>query len=411
MSKIDIYAPDQLRKASIVLPLSKSIANRLLVIGYLSGNENKITISDSVDSVTMKRLIMSLRNNSTDTFDSGDAGTVFRFLTALLSVVPGKRILTGSHRMKQRPVGPLVDALRKLGVDIKYSENEGYPPLIINGKKLEGGYVEIDGSLSSQFISALMMIGPFMEKGLQIKITGTSVSRPYIELTAGLMKASGADVAVSGSELRVNPGKYTLTSDLSEADWSAASYWFALVALTPGSSLSLRGLKPQSLQGDSRLVDIFTLLGVTSQWKDDELIISHSDTITDCIEINLNGQPDLAPAIAVACSGNNVKARLTGLETLVIKESNRLEALSTELGKLGYYCSIENNNTLVLAPGYSTMLSNSIDSYNDHRIAMAMSLLSVRKKELIINDPQVVNKSYPQFWDHLEMCGFTITRE
>lgn len=411
MSKITINPPETLRNAAIELPLSKSITNRMLVIGYLSGNEKHVPVPDSVDSVTMHRLIDSLRNNSIEIYDSGDAGTVFRFLTALLSVVPGRRTLTGSYRMKQRPVGPLVDALRNLSIDISYAENEGYPPLIINGKEVEGGYVEIDGSLSSQFISALMMIGPLMKKGLHIKIAGNAVSRPYINLTAGLMNASGAKVTVADSEIRVASGKYTLASDQSEADWSAASYWFALVSLMPGSRLSLKGLKPQSLQGDSRLTEIFKPLGVNCQWTNNELNIYHYGNITDSIELNLIGQPDLAPAVAVACSGNMVKARLTGLETLVIKESNRLEALQEELGKLGYYCAIENNSSLILSPPGSLLINNSIDTYNDHRIAMSMALLAIRKSPLVINDPQVVNKSYPHFWEHLEMCGFNISQD
>jgi 3-phosphoshikimate 1-carboxyvinyltransferase len=409
VNKLVIQPPVTLHKASIELPLSKSIANRMLIIGYLAGNESLVKIPDSKDSVTMQRLIQGLRDNNFKEFDSGDAGTVFRFLTALLSVIPGTRTLTGSHRMKQRPVGALVDALRSLGVDISYSENEGYPPLTIHGKKPEGGYVKIDGSVSSQFISALMMIGPLMEMGLKLKIEGRIVSLPYIELTASLMRDSGIDVKIDGSEIIVQPGVYSLNSDLSEADWSAASYWFALVSLIPGSSLLLKGLKQHSNQGDSKLTDIFSPLGVNSEWLNENLLITNSGKRVNSIEINLTGQPDLAPAVAVACSGNQVNARLTGLETLVIKESNRLEALKTELAKLGYHSEIENNNALILVSGASSLISNSINTYNDHRIAMSMGVLSSVKSPLIINDPLVVDKSYPGFWDHLKQCGFIVS--
>lgn len=409
MNRLVIQSPVTLCKASIELPLSKSIANRMLVIGYLADSESLVRIPNSKDSVTMQRLIQGLRNNNIKDFDSGDAGTVFRFLTALLSVIPGDRTLTGSHRMKQRPVGPLVNALRSLGADISYSENEGYPPIAIHGKKPEGGYVSIDGSVSSQFISALMMIGPLMKNGLKIMTEGSVVSWPYIELTAGLMRTSGIEVQIDGSEITIQPGIYTLNSDLSEADWSAASYWYALVSLVPGSSLLLKGLRQQSLQGDSKLTDIFSPLGVVSEWSDEGLLISYSGNRVDSFEINLNGQPDLAPAIATACAGNQINAKLTGLETLVIKESNRLEALNIELAKLGYQSEIEDNNTFIVLPGDSSVKSNLIDTYNDHRIAMSMAVLGAIKSPLNINDPRVVDKSYPDFWDHLRKCGFVVS--
>lgn len=428
MSNIIISPPDSVNRIEIELPLSKSIVNRLLVIGFLAGDISEVKVSTSADSIIMNNIIQQLISKTGDnfpytivqsqeynsSFDAGDAGTVFRFLTAVLSVSPGKWYLTGSERMKQRPVAPLVEALRTLGAEIDYAENEGFAPLIISGRKIKGGKVEIDSGISSQFISALMMISPKLADGLELSIKGERVSWPYITLTANLMKDCGVEVVFSNNTITIAPSVYNLKSDLTEGDWSAASYWFSFVSMKPESSVILKGLREESYQGDSILTTLYKTLGVQSQWCDEGLLLKHDDNDVNNLFIDLRSNPDLAPALAVTCAGRNINAVITGLQTLIIKESNRLSTLTTELHKLGYRCDVKQNDTLHIhalssdCPYQTGDDLIEIDTYNDHRIAMALSLLSVKRGSLIIKDHEVVIKSYPEFWQHLKNAGFEI---
>lgn len=414
---LTINAPAKFQQDSIItLPLSKSIANRMLIIGYLTSFENSISIPESDDSVIMLNLLRRLRLDKNDVqtsslneYNAGDAGTVFRFLAALLAIIPGKRILTGSSRMLERPCGPLVSALNELGADCSYIGRVGFPPILINGKKLQGGKVTIDSSISSQFITGLMLIAPMFPLGLTIKLTGTKVSMPYIELTAELMRLSGISVSIDTNLISVKPGNYLCGVNYYEGDWSAASYWYAAMALIkePGC-LILKGLNKESGQGDKRVSEIFMNFGVTSKWHNKQLYLRKNGKVCKSIKIDLSENPDLAPSVAVACAGLEIDSTLTGLQTLAIKESNRLEALSNELNKLGYECRVENQSSLFISGRSRQLLNNNIDTYNDHRIAMAMSLLSLKHGTLILKDPSVVSKSYPLFWKDLESVGFLI---
>lgn len=426
MKQFSIKAPTFINNVPVNLPLSKSIANRMLIIGYLSGKEDSVEIPACDDSLIMKELLRKLRRNSfaaqymnndksihDNTFNTGDAGTVFRFLSALLAITPGRALLTGSARMLERPCGPLIDALISLGTKCTYKGKQGYPPVLIEGRKLKGGNVSVDASVSSQFISALMMVAPLMPEGLNIQLKGNAVSQPYIHLTAGLMKMNGIKVSVNDTSVSVEPGAYTFAEGIKEADWSAASYWYTLAALLPAESLHklpivLKGLKSESLQGDHHVAEIFRQLGVESAWLNGDLLLTRVESPNNMIDVNLNRQPDLAPALAVACAGMQVEAIIRGLETLVIKESNRLESIKSELKKRGYVCTIESNNMLHIHKSMIPPTTNVIDTYNDHRIAMAISMLSLTSGPLIINDPDVVAKSYPEFWNDLIAAGFHI---
>lgn len=404
-----ISAPVKLNNTAISLPLSKSLANRLMILSFLSGKSLKEQPADSDDSILMKRLLEDISENiSGRTYTAEHAGTVFRFVSAILALTPGEHILTGSERMQQRPCSPLVDALNQLGADIEYLVNTGYPPLRIKGGSLKGGRIEIDSSLSSQFISSLLMIGPYLDGGLDIILTGNIVSLPYIHMTIKIMQECGITVSFVDNKIHIPQGNYKLTSNMNEADWSAASYWFTLVALCNNSRITLQGLKENSLQGDKSVVDIFKKLGVESMWHKGDLTIYNSGNVVSSLYIDLLENPDLAPSVAVACAGLQVKAELTGLETLAIKESNRLEALEIELAKLGYSCKNKNNNTLLISNQKQDTRNRIIQTYNDHRIAMSLSLLSTRIGNLVIEDPKVVTKSYPNYWKDLEMAGFRI---
>jgi 3-phosphoshikimate 1-carboxyvinyltransferase len=414
VSQFIIKPPSALSGATITLPLSKSIANRALIIAFLNNKEDVVSIPQSDDSLTMLRLLKQLRKNSTSSihYNSGDAGTVFRFLAALFAITPGKRVLGGSPSLNNRPCGPLIKALTSLGAKCEFLKKVDYPPVMITGSNLQGGIVEVDASVSSQFISALMMVAPLMPDGLTIKMKGNPVSQPYLHLTAGVMQQGGINAEFNGDEIIINPGVYKIEHDIAEGDWSAASYWYALMALNNQNNgeieLILKGLKQDSFQGDRIILEIYEQLGVTSTWKNGDLILTNNGQHTDNFNYNLKDYPDVTPALAVTCAGLQVNATITGLETLAIKESNRLISIHTELNKLGYNCQIESNNTIRIKKGRTPIKSDNIETYNDHRIAMALSLLSLQTGNLIINDPMVVTKSYPSIWSDLQKTGFTI---
>lgn len=425
VKKILLTPPPKIYDGSVInLPLSKSIANRMLILNFLSQQKADIPIPDSHDSQLMKKLIDELPAIDKDTsiqvqesseikvFSAEDAGTVFRFLSALFAITPGKRILTGSSRMLKRPCGPLINSLQNLGAQCQYLELKGYPPVLFDGTTLQGGEIEINASVSSQFISALMIIAPEMEYGLKISWKGSVVSYPYIQMTALLMEQCGISVELTNSSIKISSGNYSVKA-ISEPDWSAASYWFALASLLPEDNCKdhgflLSGLTSDSAQGDRVLVDICNRLGVSSEWESAGLRIRKWGRAESNLILNLKEFPDLAPAIAVACAALQLNAVLTGLESLKIKESDRLFTIQSELNKQGYRCEIEGGSSLRLIPGKATKSTDQIETYKDHRIAMAMSLLTMKQGPLIINDPDVVNKSYPGFWRDLESVGFKV---
>lgn len=405
-----IRPPQSPPDVSLRLPLSKSIANRLLLMNYLAGEVPEQLQPGSDDYLLMQKMIFQLGHKKDDSvFDAGDAGTVFRFMAALLANTDGKHLLTGSQRMQQRPCAPLVDALRVLGAEIKYTGRQGFPPLMIEGKRLSGGQVDVDASVSSQFVSALMLVAPEMENGIEIHLKGGVVSPSYIELTAGLMVRRGARVLMNLPVIKVNKGSYRVSETSEEGDWSAAAFWMQMVALMPDSSIHIGGLKPESLQGDRVAVDIFRKLGVDSHFDNDVLILTYSGNPVPFLEYDFNSCPDLLPAVAVACAGLGTGARFTGLSTLHIKESDRIQAVISGLLKLGYRAVSPFAGRLEILRGQNPVKGGVVSAFGDHRIAMAFAMLALKTGSVILDAPSVVAKSYPGFWDDLRKAGFILT--
>lgn len=341
-----------------------------------------------------------------------------RFMTAYLAVTPGEHTITGTERMKQRPIKILVDALRYLGADIEYLGEEGFPPLRIKGKPLNGGYIEIPANVSSQYISALLMIGPVLKNGLEIKMTGGIASRPYIDLTLWMMREFGADADWSDSEtLKVNPHPYEQHKYIIESDWSASSYWYEMMTLAedPESMVMFDGLFDASKQGDSIVKYIFSLMGVKTRFLSNgtgapTVRLKKWSCRLPRLDYDLLSAPDLAQTIVVTCALMDIPFRLTGLASLRIKETDRIEALKRELKKLGYVLRDENGDTLIWDGTRCEASMEPIETYQDHRMAMAFAPAAIKFPGLRINDPQVVTKSYPQFWDDLEMAGWKIEK-
>jgi len=420
-NSIKISPANQLR-GRVVLPASKSISNRALLINALSGSTSlPENLSDSDDTQTMLR---ALANNSSQLIDIGAAGTAMRFLTAYLSVTPGEHIITGTERMKHRPIGILVDALRQLGASIEYEGEEGFPPLrIIGHKNLKGGELTVAGDVSSQYISALLMIAPTLQGGLRLTLTGKIASRPYLEMTISMMRDFGAKVEwTDGNVIEVQPGAYRQRPYKIESDWSAASYWYEMVALTrdANATVDLVGLHHDSIQGDSKVFRMMSELGVETSYYFEpdgtEVIrLSKNQNITCYFSQDFTHQPDLAQTFAVTCAMLDVPFRLVGLGSLRIKETDRIKALVKELGKI---VLLEERDSELLWDGCYTfdddidMLPYEefvFDTYDDHRMAMALAPICIRTSgQIQINNPQVVSKSYPGFWEDLRKVGFNI---
>lgn len=400
--------------ANVDLPSSKSISNRALIIHALSsGNIMPERLSDCDDTNVMLR---ALRQRP-QIIDIKAAGTAMRFLTAYLSVTHGEHVLTGTERMKQRPVGLLVDALRRLGADIEYEEDEGFPPLRIKGKPLDGGKLEIPGNVSSQFISALLMIGPALRNGLELKMTGGIVSRPYIDLTLWMMREFGAVADWTDSDtVLVKPKPYKPRNYVIESDWSAASYWYEMVALSPDAeaTIKLNGLSDGSKQGDSIVRYIFSMLGVKTIFETKErdklttVTLRKQQRRLQRLDYDFVSAPDLAQTVVVTCAMMGIPFRFTGLASLKIKESDRILALKNELRKLGFVLRDEHNNTLIWEGERCDPTAEPFETYDDHRMAMALAPVACKLSEIEMNNPQVVTKSYPQFWQDLNTAGFNI---
>ena len=413
--KYQIKAPSLLNQ-TIKLPASKSISNRALIIHALTGGS---LLPDNLSDCDDTSVIINALTHNPHEINIKAAGTAMRFMTAYLSVKDGEEhILTGTERMKHRPIGVLVDALRQLGADISYIGEEGFPPLLIKGKKLEGGLLEVPGNISSQYISALLMIGPKLRNGLTLRLKGDVISRPYIDLTLWTMREFGADADWSNFEtISVEPKPYKERRYYIENDWSAASYWYEMMALTnqEDDEIRLRGLMDGSKQGDSSVRYIFSLLGVKTIFENREegvpttVTLRHSGRCVPRLEYDFVNSPDLAQTFVVCCALKNVHFHFTGLSTLKIKETDRIEAMKQEMKKLGYVIRDANNSELIW-DGERCMpdLEDGIDTYEDHRMALSFAPASLCIDGLKINNPQVVTKSYPHFWDDLRQCGFDI---
>ena len=411
--KIRITPPANIN-AQIMLPASKSISNRALIINALANGTHPLeNLSDCDDTQVMLR---ALQAQPGETIDIMAAGTAMRFLTAYLSVTPGDRIITGTQRMKQRPIGILVDALRELGANIEYVEKEGFPPLRIQGTTLTKSHISLPGNISSQYISALLMIAPTLKNGLQVTLTGDIISRPYIDLTLQLMKDFGAQASwLNDHELKVEPQPYRSTPYYIEGDWSAASYWHEIVALSKDATITLPSLFRKSYQGDSKMADQFAQLGARTSYKENGITILKPKMvdISQAIHVNLDftNQPDLAQTFVVTCALQNITFRFTGLQTLKIKETDRIAALICEMKKLGYVLHEAEDSILYWDGERCERSGEAIDTYEDHRMAMAFAPACLVLPDICINNPHVVSKSYPRYWDDLRAAGFTIEEE
>ena len=387
---------------------SKSESNRLLLLQALYPEVNITNLSNSDDTTLMQHAL----NSDSHEIDIHHAGTAMRFLTAFYSIQKARTvILTGSNRMQERPIRVLVDALHALGADISYVKNEGFPPLLIKGKQFLSSEVEIDANVSSQYISALLLIAPKLNNGLKIKIKGSIASKPYLLMTISLLNDLGAKTVFKENTIIVEPLSHINIKSFSvESDWSSASYFYSIIALSKiGKEISLSLFRQNSLQGDAILAEIYESFGVETIYNEDVIILRKVRNHTsNSIQLNLTESPDIAQTLAVTCLGLGLTCKLTGLETLKIKETDRLVALKTEIEKLGTNVEITDHSLCI--SNIEPLMSNiDIDTYNDHRMAMAFSPLAL-KTPIIINDSEVVSKSYPDFWNDLKTIGFQISK-
>ena len=394
-------------QAAITISGSKSETNRLLILQALYPNITLENVSDSDDS----KVMIGALSSTDEIIDVHHAGSTMRFLTAYYSMQEGRTVtLTGSDRMKERPIKILVNALRQLGADIEYLENDGFPPIKIVGQKITKYQVSLDANVSSQYISALLLIAPKLENGLEIILNSEITSRPYLDMTIKLLDAIGAKTFFIGSKINVQPKLRIDDMNYSiESDWSSGSYYYSIVALAKvGTEITLSGFKENSLQGDSVVADIYRNFGVETVFQNnDSLVITKTNNpLPENFQLNLNHTPDLAQTIAVTCFGLRISCKLDGLHTLKIKETNRLEALKVELIKLGANVSID-ESSITINSSNDIEAGISIKTYDDHRMAMAFAPLAL-KVPLVIENTEVVSKSYPGFWNDLESIGFSI---
>lgn len=415
MTTYQITGPKRLQ-TTVKLPASKSISNRALIIHALSGGT---ILPENLSDCDDTEVIIQALKNMPEVINIKAAGTAMRFMTAFLAATEhGEHIITGTERMQHRPIKVLVDALRRLGADISYEGEEGFPPLRIKGSTLEGGELDVAGDISSQYISALLMIGPALKNGLILKLTGDVISRPYIDLTLWTMREFGADADWSDFEtINVEAKPYKERTYYIENDWSAASYWYEMMALSnhEGDEIRLEGLMDGSKQGDSSVRYIFSLLGVKTIFESREegipttVTLRHSNRCVPRLEYDFVNSPDLAQTFVVCCALKNVHFRFTGLSTLKIKETDRIEAMKKEMRKLGYVIH-DANNCELFWDGERCMpdIESGIDTYEDHRMALSFAPSSLCIDGIKINNPKVVTKSYPHFWEDMLHSQFTI---
>jgi len=405
MSDIAIKAEKTVISGRIKLTAGKSESNRALLIRALCEESFEIeNLAIAKDTTTMERLLESKGTVK----DVGPAGTTMRFLTALYATTPGDFLLTGSERMKNRPIEILVDALRELGADIEYTEKEGCPPLKIKGKKLKGGTVQMDGSVSSQYLSALIMVGPTLAGGLNIVLEGKIASVPYLTMTLKLIKLFGAEYTWEGNVIKIKEGKYKAQNYVIEADWSAASYWYEIAALSQSAELEIIGLKKESLQGDSAIVDIFEKLGVSTRFAEDGVFLKKNTdfVLPEKLTYDFSNCPDVAQTLASTVAGLGVEGHFTGLESLRIKETDRIQAIKDELEKFNIKVDILGDDEIVVNKGGVFEAKRVIETYDDHRVAMSIAPLCLLQNDYLrIKEPGVVEKSYPDFWKDLNDVG------
>lgn len=393
-------------KGDISLPYSKSISNRVLTISKLCNNKNKIENIAVCDDTT---IMIDALSNIGNEINTGNAGTATRFITAYLSTLEGERVITGSPRMKQRPIGELVRALVSMGADISYIESEGFLPLKITGNRLNGGEIELSGEISSQYISAILMIAPYTRNGVNIELTGNIISLPYINMTLSLMKQFGIDAKIKGNKISVPAGEYNCLPYRVEADWSAASYWYGFAALTDDVDIRIKSLDSNSIQGDSKISEFFVELGVTTEYEDGYVSLRRCKPTKGDFIADFTDTPDIAQTVVVTAAILGRHFRISGLQSLRIKETDRIAALVNEMRKLGYILDDSQEGTLSWSGERCEAASCvAIDTYDDHRMAMSFAIAAFASPNITIKDCGVVSKSYPNFWDDLKRVGFNI---
>ncbi|MFS4494887.1 3-phosphoshikimate 1-carboxyvinyltransferase [Maribacter sp. 2308TA10-17] len=405
--KLHLSGPsNNLLQQDIQITGSKSESNRSLLLQALYSGISISNLSNSDDAEVMQKGLQI----SSGIVDIHHAGTAMRFLTSYFASQEGKEVtLTGSQRMTERPIKVLVDALRNLGADIEYEKNDGYPPIRITGKKLTKNRVSLPADISSQYISSLLLTAPSLENGLELELIGKITSVPYIKMTLALLNEIGVESSFEGNTIKVIPkASVNKTNLVVESDWSSASYFYSIVALSDvGTEIILSAYKENSLQGDSVLAKIYTDFGVQTIFEDHKIIVKKTENCQlQGVQYDLANAPDIAQTIAVTCFGLGISCILTGLHTLKIKETDRLEALHTELSKLGAVIFVSDED-LTLAPSTDIKSDIAIDTYNDHRMAMAFAPLAMRTS-IILNDAEVVSKSYPDYWKDLKTLKFGV---
>lgn len=419
MNQIIVSKDQKKLVGNISLPASKSESNRALMIKALCDEGILIhNLSNAADTQILNRCLRYIETCGVSgipmIIDAKNAGTVYRFLTAYLAIRPGKWMLTGNERMQERPIKQLVQALHQIKADISYLNKDGFPPLLISGSKLNGGRVELNSGISSQYITALMLIAPLLTNGLELKLIGKLISRPYIQMTIAIMKHFGVSVDYTDSLIKIHPQKYIPKEFTASPDWSAASYWYEIAVLCDEVDLLIADLKEDSLQGDSVLPEIYKEFGIKSVFTKKGLRLKKQATNLTYFEYDFVDCPDLAQTVIATCVGLGIEGGFKGLQSLRIKETDRIEKLSDEIAVFGFAIEEVNSNLwkLVKKIDRTAASENHISkTYDDHRMAMCLAPLSLVTPQMIIDDPMVVKKSYPTFWNDLEMVGFDLKKE
>ena len=386
------------------------------MIKALSDQKTNIhNLSDANDTMLLNKNIRMISQGSVSRLpmiiDAQDAGTVFRFLTAYLAILPGKWMLTGCERMQNRPIKILVDALQEIGADISYTDNVGYPPIIIEGKPLDGGKLNVPSNVSSQYITALLLIAPYLKNGLELKLVSETYSRPYIDMTINVMKQFGVDVIRDGDTLKVAPQTYTVGAFKMNRDWSAAAFWYEIVAIGPDAEVFFHDLSFDSEQGDKVVSEIFTHLGVESIQKNDGILIKNNGNCVEHFVYNFKDCPDLAQAVISACAALKINGEFRGLQSLKIKEIDRIQGLNNSIATFGYHL-VENDDVWILEPvGNMVQLQRlNLSSFGDHRMAMSVAPFALACEEVTLMEAETVVKSYRNYWEDLKTAGFSIER-
>ena len=386
---------------SVDLESSKSISNRLLIIKALCKTKFEIqNLSNAKDTKILNEILNSFETKKE--INCEDAGTALRFLVAFLATKKGNWKISGSERMHERPIKPLIDSLVKLGSNIHYLENKGFPPIEIKSEKLTSGKLKLPGNISSQFISALLLIAPTIKGGLNLEITSKVLSKPYIDMTLGLMSEFGIEYSWENNLIKVKEQNYLSKNIKVENDWSAASFWYSFLALSKNGEIQIPNLFNNSIQGDSVLSVIYSKIGIKTEFNEESIILSKTERLAKELELDLSNYPDLALPIIVTCAGLGTKAYLIGLESLKIKESNRLECIKKELSKFNINCEINSSSIKIKENQNIVQPTSIIECHNDHRIVMSIAPLCMKVDYVKFDDKEVVNKSYPKFWEDFD---------